>query len=157
VAIYGVRKTSIEAYYCLVEEGWLPKRQREVYAALFDHGPASTSELIQHLARLSPGAHPNVHVRLGELRDQGLVYEVSEDYLDQVTGRRVILWDVTDRASPLPVPLNRIMPKRLMAREWSKLLLVEILTVLGTDTLPPVITRDALMRAMLNLEGRRSL
>jgi hypothetical protein len=36
-------------------------------------------------------------------------------------------------------------------------LLVEILTVLGTDTLPPVITRDALMRAMLNLEGRRSL
>jgi hypothetical protein len=52
----------------------------------------------------------------------------------------------------VPLPIR---PKEfLKAEEWTKLLLTEILIALETENLPPVITRDVLLEAMLRLERR---
>lgn len=92
------RPTSLAAYHALVKNGGLPRRRAEVYEALYKYGPASASELANKLPRLSIGAHQNIHVRLGELRDQGVVQEVHDNHIDKMTGRRVILWEVTQNA-----------------------------------------------------------
>lgn len=98
-----VRRTSAEAYRRLVDEGLLPQRRREVYAALYTHGPATGTELWRAMGESGAVVHGNIRARLGELRALGLACEVQERTC-RVTDRVTIEWDVTLRTEPLPLP-----------------------------------------------------
>jgi len=92
-----MRRTSIEAYEKIRDEGLLSKMRWIVYDLLFAHGPATAAELA---SRFPPsvggrGQAGNVHARLGELRDVGCVAEIGERECT-ITRNNVILWDVTD-------------------------------------------------------------
>lgn len=91
------RKTSIQAYQQIKNSGLLAKRRLEVYSWLFDHGPATASEIENGMKR----RHANK--RLSELRDQGVVEEVGQK-ICMVSGYEVILWDVTGL---LPKPFKK--------------------------------------------------
>jgi hypothetical protein len=146
-----VRETSVEAYQYLVESGNLAKQHAEAYDILYRFGPMTTNELYQHTRSYehSIDFRHNQNARMSELHRQGLIQKIGTRPC-KITGRRVLLWDVTSRVVPLP-----IRPKEfLKAEEWTKLLLTEILIALETENLPPVITRDVLLEAMLRLERR---
>lgn len=100
-----VRQTSRLAYHTLVTQGLLPKRRREVYAALFAAGPCTGSELWRFMEREGTGIRGNVRARLTELRDAGLAREVEQRPC-RVTGQVALVWDVTDAAVPAPIPRN---------------------------------------------------
>lgn len=97
----GVRETSIEAYRVLVEGGLLSPMRRRIYAALYQHGPCTANEL--WAAMDHPNRHSNqsnIHTRLGELRDMGVVAEL-EPRPCRATGSTVIVWDVTSSSTPI--------------------------------------------------------
>jgi hypothetical protein len=96
------RRTSADVYRQIREEGLLSEMRFTVYDALFIHGPATAGEISKGLiqvgvpsggGRAGPG---NVSARLVELRDLGTAEELGEKECS-VTGRNVILWDVTDQ------------------------------------------------------------
>lgn len=90
-----VRETSVEAYRTIKENGLLSRRRWEAYEALFDCGPATATEVFNHMTPKGKSmVASNVRARLGELRDMGCVKEVGEK-VESSTGATVILWDVT--------------------------------------------------------------
>jgi len=102
-----IRKTSRIAYKQIQEQGLLSQRRFEVYEALFYHGPLTANEAREHI-----GGHVplnSVSPRMAELKDRGVVVEVGEK-ICSVTGKKAILWDVTDS---LPVE----PPKRETSKE----------------------------------------
>lgn len=101
-----IRQTSIQAYDHIRQNGLLSKKRLEVYAWLFEHGPATAG-------RLAAGIHGNRNntaTRLTELRNMGVVQEVGE--ATEITGETVILWDVT---AALPTPFKRSSSSRIEA------------------------------------------
>lgn len=91
-----VRQTSAEAYHTIQANGLLSKRRWEIYDALYRHGPKTGSELFKCLTLYGENpTHSNIVTRLGELRDLGVAAEVGKKECE-VSGMRVILWDVTD-------------------------------------------------------------
>ncbi len=111
------RDTSVEAYREIKENGLLSKQRWEVYDLLFEYGPRTAAELWQ----VSPRRHTqdyrpaNIN-RLGELRDCGVVKEL-EPRKCSVTGRRVIVWDVTRYTPVKPVKKCRESKAVLAERE----------------------------------------
>lgn len=98
------RKTSVEAYREIKTGGLLSKRRFEVYECLFYNGPMTASEISEMLpGKKSRTIGSNVHARLGELRESGVVYEVKER-ICSISGKNVIEWDVTDK---LPAPIQK--------------------------------------------------
>lgn len=94
-----VRTTSREVYKKLIEEGLLPPMRAKVYENLFHHGPMTRNEIAANIDMV-----PNdCSTRLRELRDARRVREVGED-ICRVTGRMVILYDVTDELGQTPAP-----------------------------------------------------
>lgn len=90
-----IRNTSMEAYRAVCEDGTLSRRRQETYISLFRHGPCTGSELLKkHQKSGLNTTHSNIRARLGELRDLGLAEEVGERPCG-VTGKNVIVWDVT--------------------------------------------------------------
>lgn len=101
-----VRRTSIEAYNTIKENGLLSKRRWEVYEVLFNYGPLTGGEIGRKMASYRSAvstADRNIHARLTELRNFGVVYEVGERDC-RVTGMSVIEWDVTEA---LPVKFEK--------------------------------------------------
>ena len=86
-----VRRTSYECFKELVRNQVLPTMRREIYEWLFEHGPATRNEIAREI-HMIPN---NCSTRLKEMFDMGIVCEVGEDKC-KVTGRQVILYDVTD-------------------------------------------------------------
>jgi hypothetical protein len=99
-SVHRTRQTSIDVYREMEASGLLSARRWEVYEILWHHGPMTSNEIFQH-ARLhgNPNYRHNTNARMTELRDLGVAQELGAT-ICQVTKRRVILWDVTDR---LPV------------------------------------------------------
>jgi hypothetical protein len=91
------RKTSIECFNKIKQEGLLSKRRLQVYESIFNHAPCTASEVFN-----DKNLKTNQSGRFTELRDLGVIYERGER-LCTVTGRNVIEWDLTDR---LPVDFN---------------------------------------------------
>lgn len=106
-----VRKTSLEAYNLIKENGLLSKRRMEIYFALYEHGPCTANELFKKTKGFNGVVQANLHARLGEMRDLGVVEEVTERVCG-VTGRLVIVWDVTDR---IPFKLDKPVKHRCKA------------------------------------------
>jgi predicted transcriptional regulator len=84
------RTTSVEVYKELVKKGVLPTMRREIYAWLYTNGPATRNE-IALAVHMIPN---NCSTRLKEMIGLGIVAERGEDKC-QITGRNVILYDVT--------------------------------------------------------------
>src|ERR1700722_12178353 len=98
------RQTSIDVFNRIKSEGLLSKLRFYVYELLYNHGPLTASELIKiAFEENGVAAMDSYHPRLGELRDQGVVYERGTK-ICSITGNEVILWDVT---SNLPKKLNK--------------------------------------------------
>lgn len=95
----SVRETSIEVYHQIRDEGLLSAMRFAVYDAVFRYGPCTCSELCDRMKMLPSNASP----RLTELRDLGVVKELGTAPCP-ITGREVILWDVTDK---LPQDVSR--------------------------------------------------
>ena len=93
----NTRKTSIEAFNKIKQEGLLSKRRFEVYEALYTSAPCTSSEAIRN-AKTTFGVF-GVSSRFTELRNLGVIYEKGEKQCT-ITGRNVIEWDLTDK---LPV------------------------------------------------------
>ena len=93
----NTRKTSIECFNKIKQEGLLSKRRFEVYEALYTSAPCTSSEAIRN-AKTTFGVF-GVSSRFTELRDLGVIYEKGEKQCT-ITGRNVIEWDLTDK---LPV------------------------------------------------------
>jgi hypothetical protein len=84
-----VRATSLAAYEKIVENGLLGRMHTKAYRALAEHGPMTASELDMNLGgRRSDGGR-----RLSELRDMGVVREVSHRPC-RITGNIAIEWDI---------------------------------------------------------------
>lgn len=106
------RKTSKAVYKQIQKEGLLSDRRWQVYSTLFEIGPATAAEisLKDQGSFTNPAKGDNSHARLSELKLMGCVEEVGEKVCS-VTGRQVILWDVT---SNLPVKFE---PKASRAKK----------------------------------------
>lgn len=89
-----VRETSAEAYRTIKENGLLSERRLQVYDYLYQHGPCTANELVNRAGKRSTLGNQNVVTRLGELRAMGVVKELGTRQCE-VTGMRVIVWDVT--------------------------------------------------------------
>lgn len=101
------RRTSIEAYNTIKDNGLLSKRRWEVYDILFHHGPLTAHEVVSVARRQYPRANQtSFNARLSELKAVGCAEEVGEK-INPISEVLNYLWDVTDK---LPVKLEK--PKR---------------------------------------------
>lgn len=88
------RKTSIEAYNTIKQNGLLSQRRFEVYDFVFHNGPVTAKQVWK---TINPNvATGGITTRLSELRDLGLIDEVGLR-IDETTGMNVTLWDVTGK------------------------------------------------------------
>ena len=91
----NTRKTSIECFSKIKQEGLLSKRRLQVYESIFNYAPCTASEVFN-----DKNLKTNQSGRFTELRDVGVIDEKGER-LCRITGRNVIEWDLTDR-----LPIN---------------------------------------------------
>ena len=138
------RETSLEAWKFLVESGHLGTRQREVYAALYEIGPAIANDCFRHITEQTGNLFENCHSRFTELREHGLAVEIGKE-VDPVTGRKAALWDVTDRVHPLEVV------KRTPKAQQVKALVKEVADWLDGDG---PISEETRKRAAVRLRER---
>lgn len=91
------RRTSLDAFRKITQEGLLTKRRLEVYEALYHHGPCTASELAETLpGKQNRTIGSNVHARLGELRTVGVAMELPPRTCS-ISGMKTIVWQVTDQ------------------------------------------------------------
>jgi hypothetical protein len=97
-----MRKTSIDCFNQITNEGLLSKCRLQVYKALYELGKPSTAREIfatMQLVKIEP-------TRLTELMNMGVIYEKSIRKCT-ITGRNVIEWDLTDNLpTDTKVPTN---------------------------------------------------
>ena len=96
------RRTSIDAYNTIKENGLLSQRRLQVYEFVFKNGPCTARQATKAMIRqgLNSGS---VSTRFSELRNVGVLEEVGET-TDEETNQTVILWDVTDN---LPIKFEK--------------------------------------------------
>lgn len=111
------RATSREAYHELIASGALVGKQARVLGAIVDHGPGTSGEII---ADAKLGANINLfRARFTELLAKGLIREVGQRVC-KVSGRVGLVWEATDRTTPLKSATAS--PKR-GAKAWRELAL----------------------------------
>jgi hypothetical protein len=88
-----MRKTSLEAYATIRDNGLLSKRRFEVYEYLYQYGPLTIADLCARFQK----HHYNGSFagRISELAEMGVIEAVGEKVNDY-SGMKAILWDVTD-------------------------------------------------------------
>lgn len=106
------RKTSIDVYRQIEREGLLGQLQMAVYDSLFERGPLTQMELSRVL---DSNDSRNISPRFAELKRMGCVASSGEK-ICSVTGRKVTLWDVTDRIPNKKALVSREKTKAKIAR-----------------------------------------
>lgn len=99
------RRTSIDAYNKIKEDGTLSRLRWAAYDFLFFNGPLTTRGVHGGIKQIAKDVGI-VSARLAELTDMGVVEDVGTVECKE-TGMMVTLWDVTDR---LPVKYEK--PKK---------------------------------------------
>lgn len=108
----GTRQTSINCFNQIQAEGLLTKRRFEVYEAIYNSAPCTSSEAM--IGRLnSTNVLSQSRARFTELRELGVIYEKGIKKCT-VTGRNVIEWDLTDRL-PIDKKVTTITKKMRVA------------------------------------------
>lgn len=100
------RETSVESFRSFSEGEGLGDRQRAVLAAMGGSQSITTNEIFQRMygERGTKVSHPNIHSRLNELAQMGVISE-NGTKICAVTGKRVIAWGCTGEA---PKKLTKI-------------------------------------------------
>lgn len=106
------RQTSKSAYEAIMRSGTLSQRRRDVYEALYKHGPLSASEVCTRLGLPRDSVSP----RLSELQRLSIVKEFGTKSCS-ITGQTVVAWDVT---SSLPRGSLKTKPRRRWVLAISK-------------------------------------
>lgn len=131
-----MRQTSIETYHQIRDEGLLSKMRFRAYELIYKYGPLTASEIEAKDKELFPSNRPNsfLHQRLSELRDIGVIQEVSERNC-RITGRIAIEWDANNK---LPSSLEKKKTKDQIIKELMKENenLKKIIQDLKTDSFP---------------------
>jgi hypothetical protein len=118
------RRTSIQVYHEIRDNGLLSQRRWEVYRWLYHNGPATGREAILGARKQDHGpVISQTRARLTELRDMGVIEELGT-VNDKVTGNEVILWDVTDKL-PRPLPPRVVGPTKKQLQDQIKRLVRE--------------------------------
>lgn len=89
-----MRRTSIDAYHQIKEDGTLGRLQWAVYHHLFTYGPLTTRQVHQGVRTIARDVGI-VSTRLTELSEMGVVASIGE-VVCETTGKTVLLWDVTE-------------------------------------------------------------
>jgi hypothetical protein len=95
-----MRKTSVDCYRIIKENGLLSQRRFQVYNYLFEHGPATQRTAIKSLTGDQRGG--SITSRFSELERLGVI-ETCGTVVDPDTEMRVLLWDVTNK---LPIKMH---------------------------------------------------
>lgn len=98
-----MRQTSIDAYNAIKREGLLSRVRWAVYDFLYKKGPLTGAQIHAALSKGKSDSGGTYTSRLSELRKINVVYEVRKTTCP-LTGRRAILWDVTDR---MPIKFSK--------------------------------------------------
>jgi hypothetical protein len=92
----NTRQTSIDAYRNLVEGGVLAEKNSVVYKHLFHNGATTQKKTERFFNDRTYTLRP----RFAQLEKMGLIECVGEETCDE-TGKKNMLWDVTNRVHPL--------------------------------------------------------
>jgi len=103
------RRTSIDVYHQIEAEGLLSKRRWEVYKHLFRHGPLTQREVTDQISHKF-AAERSYTPRFAELEKMGVITSVGERACS-ITGRQVLIWDVTD-CLPTKYEAPKTMPRK---------------------------------------------
>lgn len=95
-----IRKTSIEAYRQIKEEGLLSRMRFLVYEIIYEHGPLTIAEASTFVPKIDSRS---ISPRFAELLNIGVIETIGEKTCN-VTGRNSTLWDVTEK---LPKKLTK--------------------------------------------------
>lgn len=130
----AIRQTSIDCYNQIKAEGLLTKRRFEVYEAVCNSAPCTSSEAM--ISRLnSTNVLSQSRARFTELRELGVIYEKGIKKCT-VSGRNAIEWDLTDK-----------LPKKTLNAKTTKQKIVELkLMIENLDNS----TSDLLIKMELN-------
>src|SRR6478609_5551143 len=90
------RKTSIESYRALMDSGALGSMKLKVYDFVFNKGPVTAKQIYTAIQKQNQ-ATGGITTILSEMRRDGLIEEAGTTVCN-ISGRRVILWDVTDKS-----------------------------------------------------------
>lgn len=121
-----VRQTSKEAYASLKESGVLGERTWQVYEALFNHGPMTQTECWKRFEPFGIGLQ-SITPRFAWLHRKGLVQYLLDDFglplkrPCKFSGMKCMVWDVTDRSTPMDVK----QPSSRLARATERIRLLE--------------------------------
>lgn len=96
-----IRKTSIEAYHNIKENGLLSKRRFEVYEFLFNNGPCTQRQVYMGVG--NGNNFSSYTSRFSELRRMNLIDDFGTT-ICQHTGQTVLFFDVTEN---LPKKLDK--------------------------------------------------
>jgi hypothetical protein len=92
----NTRQTSIDAYRNLVEGGVLAEKNSVVYRHLFHNGATTQKKTERFFNDRTYTLRP----RFAQLEKMGLIECVGEELCEE-TGKKNMLWDVTNRVHPL--------------------------------------------------------
>lgn len=100
-------ETSRRAFATIADQ--LSPRRAEIFSILADHGELTATQ-VEVLIRSdkSPSRGSNVHARLSELREMGVVREAGSTACP-ISGMNVLLWSITGE-------IPQAVPKRLSAK-----------------------------------------
>lgn len=110
-----IRATSIAAYEHIRDRGLLSRERFRVYAALYRQGESTSGETFDAIRReaqatgdLSQQRSPlsQSRARFTELREIGVIEEAGEREC-RISGRRCIVWRITDRVPAGPMVRQR--------------------------------------------------
>lgn len=98
------RQVSAEVFRQIKSEGLITDLQMRIYETLFYLGPLSAAEAAEKAKAFGSKAKLNsISPRMAEMKALGVIAEAGERPC-KITGRTVIIWDVTDR---LPGKIER--------------------------------------------------
>jgi hypothetical protein len=96
------RKTSIDCFNQIKEEGLLSNMRFKIYESILINAPCTSAEVLSTMLSKN-SAITSSRARFTELRELGVIYEVQNRKCT-ITGRTSIEWDLTDR---LPVNMKK--------------------------------------------------
>lgn len=97
-----MRYTSRQAYDYICESGILGDRRTQVYSVLYNNGPLSSRDVWEAIRPHYPRVpQHSINPRMIELSELKVVRDVGVK-ICSYTGRRVMLWDVTDHTPTGP-------------------------------------------------------
>lgn len=89
-----VRETSIETYNEIKRDGLLSMRRQQVYDVIYEHGPITISQILQHLVKYTRNTG-SFTGRISELERMQAIRSIKEGTCP-ITGRNVNFWITTN-------------------------------------------------------------